>query len=113
MKKKEIKVLTIFNNIQKDYVYMAIIDDFVIKYIDLDNNKMIIDVLNDVIRRENSDYIIHILLRDNIIKIYVKKIKVTYEKVIQTLIIKKDKNSYLVRYFLTDEKELCEYFVNF
>ena len=113
MEKKEIKVYTNFNGIEKNETFLAIKDEFVIKYTDLENNKMVIDTSNDIIRKENQDYLIEIYLQDNIIDITIKKFRRKINKGIKTLLIEKKKKSYLIRYQLLDEKEINEYYVNF
>ena len=113
MEKKEIKVYTNFNGIEKNETFLAIKDEFVIKYTDLENNKMVIDTSNDIIRKENQDYLIEIYLQDNIIDITIKKFRRKINKGIKTLLIEKRKKAYLIRYQLLDEKEINEYYVNF
>ena len=69
MKKTKIKVCTEFDNKHECNEFMALKDDDVIKYIDLENNKMIIDIKNNIIIRENNDYLFNIDLNKNIIEI--------------------------------------------
>ena len=113
MERKQVKIYTNFNGIEQNEVFLAIKNDFVIKYIDLDNNKMVIDVLNNIIKRENSDYLMELFFENNIIEITIKKMQIKLKKEIKTLLIKKNKSEYLVRYQLIDEKEINEYYVNF
>ena len=56
MERKEISVYTKLEKIEENYNIMAIKNNNVIKYIDLANNKMVIDMENDIITRENSEY---------------------------------------------------------
>ena len=113
MEKKQIKVFTNFNGITQNNEFLAIKDEFVIKYIDLENNKMVIDMLNDTIERENKDYLFYINLSNSLIEITIKKLRMKMKKKIELLLIEKKKKSYLVRYRLIDEDEVNEYYVNF
>ena len=113
MEKKEIKVYTKLDNIETNNIFLAIKNEKVIKYNDLDNNKMIIDYENDIIRRENHDYIIAINLKTNCIDIYIKKQRFLIKKEIKTLLIKKTNKVFMTRYKLIDENIINEYYVNF
>ena len=113
MAKKKIKVYTELDKIKESTEFFAIIKDDVIKYIDLTNNKMIIDMQNDMITRENKDYVFVISLRLNKITVKVKKLMKHFVKEIKVLTIEKKRNSYLIRYLLYDEEIINEYYVNF
>ena len=113
MKKTTIKVCTKLNNIEENNEFLAIKDQNIIKYIDLENNKMTIDIKNNLIIRENSDYLFNMDFNNNKILITVKKLNKTLEKEIKTIIISKSSNKYLVRYLLTDENIINEYYVKF
>ena len=113
MKKTKISVFTKFNNIEETNEFLAIKSDNIIKYIDLENNKMTIDMINNVIVRENSDYVFKIDFENNKIIISLKKSNGTFEKIINTLAVSKTKSKYLVRYLLVDDDILNEYYVKF
>lgn len=113
MKEAKIKVFTKFNNIEENNEFLAIIDDFIIKYIDLENNKMIIDMEMNVITRENSDYFFKIDLNNNKITILIKKLNKEFQKDIKTIIVSKSRSKYLIRYLLIDENIINEYYVKF
>jgi len=113
MEKIEIKVYSKLNNIEENNEFLAIKDNNVIKYNDLENNKMIIDTKNNIIERENSDYLFKIKLNDNEIEITMRKLNKKFIKKIKTLSISLTKKRYLVRYFLEDENIINEYYVNF
>ena len=113
MKKISIKVYSNLNNTEENNEYLAIKSDNVIKYIDLENNKMTIDMENNIIDRENKDYLFHIDFNNEKISIEIKKLHKTMIKDIKTLDISKGKKRYLVKYLLTDEKIINEYCVNF
>ena len=113
MKKTEIIVFTKLNNIEENNKFLAIKDDKLIKYIDLENNKMIIDLENNIIVRENSDYLFNIDFNSDKITITMKNLNKILEKDIKTMIISKSKKKFLVRYLLSDEKIINEYYVKF
>lgn len=113
MKKTKITVYSKLNNIEENNEFLAIKDTKVIKYIDLEDNKMIIDMENNIITRENIDYLFNIELNNNKIIIKMKKLNKLLEKDIKTLVISKSNKSYLVRYLLNDENIINEYYVKF
>ena len=113
MGRREISVYTKFDDNQENYKIMAIIYKDVIKYIDLTNNKMIIDMNNDIITRENMEYKFDIDLQKKMINIYAKKLKKQFNKKIDTLLVDKNNREYLVRYRLLDDDMINEYFVKF
>ena len=113
MKETKIKVYSKLNNIEENNEFLAIKDDNVIKYIDLENNKMTIDIKNNIIIRENSDYLFNIDFNDNKITILLKKLNKKMEKTIKTMVISLSDSKYLVRYLLTDENIINEYYVKF
>ena len=111
MKKTEIKVFTNLNNIEENNEFLAIKDDNLIKYIDLENNKMIIDTKNNIIIRENNDYLFNMDFVNEKITITMKKLNKEFDKDIKTVHISNTTKEYLVRYMLTDEKIINEYYV--
>lgn len=113
MKKKKITVYTNLNNIEENNEFLAIKDDNLIKYIDLENNKMVIDMENNIFVRENRDYLFNMDFNNNKIDITIKKLNKILEKEIKTLIISKTAKEYLVRYLLKDEDIINEYYVKF
>ena len=113
MKKANIRVYSNLNNIEENNEFLAIISSNLIKYIDLENNKMTIDIKNNLIIRENIDYLFRMDFNDNKIVITIKKLNKTLEKEIKTIVISKTVNKFLVRYQLTDENIINEYYVKF
>ena len=113
MEKVSIKVYSNLNNIEENNEFLAIKDENVIKYTDLENNKMIIDIKNNVIERENNDYLFKIKLNENVIEIMMKKLNKVFLKEINTLLISLTGKRYLVRYQLSDDNIINEYYVNF
>ena len=113
MKKTKIRVYSNLNNIEENNEFLAIKNDNLIKYIDLENNKMIIDIENNIIVRENMDYLFNIDFVNNKIMIKAKNVNKEFEKNIKTIVITKSQCSYLVRYLLVDENIINEYYVKF
>lgn len=113
MKKTEIKVFTNLNNIEENNKFLAIKDDNIIKYIDLENNKMIIDTKNNIIIRENNDYLFNMDFVNERITITMKKLNKEFIKDIKTVHISNTTKEFLVRYMLTDERIINEYYVKF
>lgn len=113
MGRREISVYTKLDKSEENYKIMAIIYKDVIKYIDLANNKMIIDMDSDIITRENMEYKFEIDLKNSNINIYAKKLKKEFSKKIETLLIDKNNKEYLIRYRLIDDDMINEYFVKF
>ena len=113
MTKLKINIYTELNNIKENEEYLAIKQDNVIKYIDFANNKMIIDINNNIINRENSDFIYQMDFNNNIINIQMKKVKKDFNKEIKTIILKKTNNSFLVRYQLIDENIINEFYIKY
>lgn len=111
--KKEIKVYTKLNNVEECNLFFAIIQDDVIKYIDLENNKMTIDKEKGIIIRENREYLFTMNFKDNIIKIYAKKLKSSFDKEIKTIVLENTKKRFIVRYLLSDETIVNEYCIYF
>ena len=56
MEKINIRLYTNFNNLEETNDLLAIKDNDVIKYNDLEDNKVIVDMANNVMIRENNDY---------------------------------------------------------
>ena len=74
MQEIKIKVYSKLNDIEENNEFLAIIDNNLIKYIDLENNKMNIDMENNTIIRENTDYFFNIDFNNNKITITMKKL---------------------------------------
>ena len=113
MKRTKINVYTKLNNIEENNEFFALKDDQFIKYIDLENNKMSIDMENNIIIRENNDYLYNLDFNFNKITITIKKLHKTFIKHIKTMVINKSSCKYLVRYLLVDENVINEYYVKF
>ena len=113
MKKVNIKVYSNLNNIEENNEFLAVLGNKIIKYNDLENNKMTIDMENNIIIRENSDYLFNIDFNSNKITISVKKLNKKLIKNIKTLVISGTNKEYLVRYLLVDENIINEYYVKF
>ncbi len=113
MNKVKIKIYSNLNNIEENEEILAIKNDNVIKYIDFSNNKIVVDMENNIITKENDDYFFTLKFNDNIIEIYVKKLHKTFYKEIKTLLCSKTEKRYTVRYLLISEDVINEYYVNF
>lgn len=113
MEKVLINVYSNLNNIEENNSFLAIKNDNLIEYIDLENNKMMIDIKNNIIIRENSDYIFKIMFNSNEIDIEIKKMHKIMKKSIKTLSVSLTKKYYSVKYLLTDENVINEYYVKF
>ena len=111
--KLKIKVYSELDKKIENEEYLAIKNNNVIKYIDFANNKMIIDMDNDTIIRENNDYLFTINLRNNNIIIKAKHLKKEFNKEIRTMKNEKASKSYLARYKLIDEDIINEYYIKF
>ena len=113
MEKIKIKIYSFLNNVEENTEILAIKNDNVIKYIDFSNNKMEIDIKNNIIVKENNDYTFTMKFNDNIILIYAKKLQKTFIKEIETLMCSVSKKRFFVKYLLKDENIINEYYVNF
>lgn len=113
MEKINIQVYTNLNNLEETNDLLAIKDNDVIKYIDLENNKVIVDMKNDIMIRENIDYHFTIDFNANNIIIKLKSLNKCFDKKIKTIWIKKSKNSYNVKYVLVDDDLINEYHIKF
>ena len=113
MEKGKIRVYTKLGNIEENNEFLAIKDDNLIKYIDLENNNMIINMEDNIIIRENNDYLYNINFNSNEITITMKKLNKIFKKDIKTIVISKSLTKYLVRYVLIDENIINEYYVKF
>lgn len=111
MKKTMVKVYSKLNNIEENNEFLAIVDDKLIKYIDLENNKMIIDKENNIITRENVDYLFNMDFNNNKITITMKKLNKDFIKDIKTIDITNTSKIYSVKYLLIDENIINEYYV--
>ncbi len=111
--KLKIKVYSELDKKVENDEYLAIKNDNVIKYIDFANNKMIIDMDNDIITRENNDYLFTIDFKNNNIIINAKHLKKVFNKEIRTLKNEKTPKSYLARYKLIDEDIVNEYYIKY
>ena len=113
MEKINIQVYTNFNNLEETNALLAIKDNDVIKYIDLENNKVIVDMKNDIMIRENIDYHFTIDFNANNVIIKLKDHNKCFDKEIKTIWIKKNKNSYNIKYVLIDDDLINEYHIKF
>ena len=113
MEKINIRLYTNFNNLEETNDLLAIKDNDVIKYIDLENNKVIVDMKKDIMIRENIDYHFTIDFNANNIIIKLKSLNKCFDKMIKTIWIKKSKNSYNVKYVLVDDDLINEYHIKF
>ncbi len=113
MKETKINVFTKLNNIEENNEFLAVKSDCSIKYIDLENNKMIIDLEKNTITRENIDYLFNMDFNNNIISITMKKLNKIIEKEIKTMALVNNKKEFMVRYLLTDDEIINEYYVKF
>ena len=113
MEKIKIEILQNLYNKEETFEMYAIKDNNVIKYNDLENNKMEIDILNDIIIRENSDYTYRMDFNNEIITIKVKSLNKEFDKKIKKLLIDKGKHYFNVKYHLIDEGIINEYYVKF
>ena len=111
--KLKIKIYSELDNVIENEEYFAIKNDNVIKYIDLVNNKMNIDIENDLIIRENNDYLFNIDFRNDTISIFMKHLKKEFTKEIETIKLIKTKNSFEVKYNLIDENIINEFYVKY
>lgn len=113
MKETKIKVYSKLNNIEENNEFLAIKNDNVIKYIDLENNKMVIDIKNNLITRENKDYLFNLDFANEKIVITMKKLDKIFEKEMKIIDISISNSMYSVKYLLTDENIINEYYVKF
>lgn len=113
MKKVKIKIYSFLNNIEENNEFLAIKSDNLIKYIDFSNNKVTVDLTNNIIEKENDDYHFILKFNDNIIEIHAKKLKKIFYKEIKTIVCNSSKSKFLVRYLLIDENIVNEYYVKF
>lgn len=113
MERKKINIYTKLDNNEENYEIIAIKNNNVIKYIDLSNNIMVLDMNFDILKRENNDYCFTINFKKNEISIFSKKLKKEFIKSIKTLTLTKNKKSYLVRYIIDEEEIINEYYVKF
>ena len=111
--KLKIKIYSEMNNLIENEEYLAIINENIIKYIDLTNNKMFIDINNNIIKRENNDYIFTIDFENNNILIFIKNLKKEFNKKIQTIKLEKNSQSFKVRYRLIDENIINEFYIKY
>ena len=113
MEKINISLYTKLNNLEEINNFFAIKDKDVIKYIDLENNKIIVDMKNNIMTRENSDYHFTLDFNKNNIIINLKAHHKLFDKEIETITIKKQNNSYHIKYCLVDENIVNEYLLKF
>ena len=113
MKKCRIRIYSKLGNIEENNEILAIKNDNVIKYIDFSNNRITVNMKNNIIEKENIDYLFRLNFNDNVIEIYAKKLNKTFYKEIKTLMCSSSKKRYFVKYLLTDENIINEYYVNF
>ena len=113
MKKIKIKIYSFLNNIEENCEIFAIKNNNVIKYIDFSNNRIKVDMENNIIIKENIDFQFTLRFNDNIIEIYAKKSKKTFYKEIETLQCSLSAKRYFVKYLLKDENIINEYYITF
>lgn len=113
MAKLKINVYTNMDNHKEESIFNAIIVNDVIKYIDSDNNKFSVLLEDNLLIKENDEYVIKIDFIKEIISIFMKEYNKEFFKDIKTLILKKEKNVFYVKYNLTDENVLNEYEIKF
>ena len=111
MKKTNVKVYTEFDNKYESNSFFAIKDNDVIKYIDLENNKIIVDMKNNTIIKENNDYLFNIDFINKRIDIKIKKLMKFFTKEIKLIKLEKTNKSFLVRYLLIDDNIYNEYYI--
>ena len=109
MSKNRINIYTNMDKIINNNNFDAIVSCNVIKYIDLVNNKFVVDCNNDILFKENNDTIVKIDFNKNIMSILLKEYNKEFYKDIETLLINKDNNIYYVKYKLIDENVINEY----
>ena len=111
MKKTNVKVYTEFDSKYESNSFFAIKDNDVIKYIDLENNKIIVDMKNNTIIKENNDYLFNIDFINKRIDIKIKKLMKFFTKEIKLIKLEKTNKSFLVRYLLIDDNIYNEYYI--
>ncbi len=111
--KLKIKIYSELDNLIENEEYFAIKNNNVIKYIDLANNKMSIDIENDLIIRENNDYIFNIDFKNKNINIFMKHLKKEFNKEIETIRLIKTNNSFEVKYRLIDEDIINNFYIKY
>lgn len=113
MDKIDINVYTNIDNKPETNSLKALKNNNTITYFDLNNNKMIIDLKNEILERENIDYHFIFKFKENKIIIKLKKDKLEFIKEIETLNLSITRNSFNVKYRLNDENIINEYIVKF
>lgn len=113
MTKIRINVYTNMDNHEENVIHKAIADNDVIKYIDSDNNKFVVDCNKNILMKENDEFIINIDFGNNLISIAMKEYQKEFKKEIKTLAINNDNNIYYVKYKLIDENVINEYQIKF
>lgn len=113
MAKKDIKVYTNMDNFKETNIFSAIVLDNVIKYIDLVNNKFVVDFKENILIKENDESIIKLDFNKNIISIFLKEYDKGFIKHIKTISSNFDNNIYYVKYKLIDENVINEYQIEF
>lgn len=113
MEKINIHLYTKLDNLEESTDLLAIKDNDVIKYNDLENNRIILDMKNNIMIRENSDYHFTLDFNANNIIIKLKSLNKFFDKKINTLWIESKKRSYSVKYCLVDENIINEYHIKF
>jgi len=113
MEKINIQIYTNLNNLEETCNLLAIKDHDVIKYNDLENNIVIVDMKKNIMTRENNDYQFIMNFNENNKIIKLKEYNKLFDKQIKTLLIEKKNNSYIIRYHLIDEDIINEYHIKF
>lgn len=113
MSKINISVYTKLDDKENVQTLVALKDDEVIKYIDSDGNKVILDMERNIMKRENEDYVFTFNFKLNNIVIHLKKMRRDFDKRIKTISIKKNNHNYNVKYQLVDERVSNEYHLKY
>ena len=109
MSKIRINVYTNMDNKKENVLINAIKDNNVIKYIDSDYNKYVVNIEGNILIKENKDFFITIDFPNNLIKILMKEYNKEFKKEIETIELNYNNNNYFVKYKLIDEKVINEY----
>ena len=112
MAKIKINVYTNMNGIVVEKNIDAIMINDVIKYIE-GNNKILIDIKNNILEKENNDVSIKIDFVNDKIFIFIKELKREFIKNMEVISLENKKNYFYVKYKLIDENIINEYKVKF
>lgn len=114
MEKIKLNIKLKNNDIQEETSLIAILDENKIKYTDNQNivSEMELDLVNDILIRNNKDYTItykFILNEITTNKVLVKELNKELDIKIKTYELLKDNNNYKVKYEILDSNEIIEY----